>query len=106
MPRKSLFARPMRVAGVDRYHFDLVTLREGGKMEAVKNGTTYGRLPYRTLDVIEFSTDVPDHGVRAGERGQIEALDLRTNGNEVVATVRVPYSTGQTRCRLEVNVQS
>ncbi len=41
-------------------------------MEAVKNGTTtHGRLPYRALDVIEFSTDVPDHGVRAGERGQI-----------------------------------
>ncbi len=48
--------------------------------------------------MIEFSTDVADHGVRAGERGQIEALDLHTNGNEVVATVRVPYSTGQTRC--------
>ena len=74
-------------------------------MEAVKNGATYGRLPYQALDVIEFSTDVPDHGVRAGERGQIEALDLRTNGNEVVATVRVPYSTGQTRCRLEVNLR-
>jgi hypothetical protein len=95
----------MRDAGLDRYHFDLVTLREGGKMEAVKNGATYGRLPYRALDVIEFSTDVPDHGVRAGERGQIEALDLRTNGNEVVAMVRVPYSTGQTRCRLEVNLR-
>ena len=56
--------------------------------------------------MIEFSTDVADHGFGAGERGQIEALDLRTNGNEVVATVRVSYSTGQTRYRLEVNVRS
>ena len=75
-------------------------------MEAVKNGTTtHGRLPYRALDVIEFSTDVPDHGVRAGERGQIEALDLGANGHEVVAVVRVPYWTGQTPCRLEVHVR-
>jgi len=74
-------------------------------MEAVKNGTTHGRLPYQAFDVIELPEDVPDCGVRAGERGQIESLDLRTNGNEIVALVRVPYSTGQTRCRLEVNLR-
>lgn len=74
-------------------------------MEAVKNGTTYGRFPYQALDVIELPENVPGYGVRAGERGQIETLDLRTNGNEVVAMVRVPYSTGQTRCRLEVNLR-
>lgn len=73
-------------------------------MEAVKNGT-YGRLPYREVDVLTIPEDVPDHGIKAGDGGEIHTLDLRGNGNEVVALVRVPYSTGQTRCWLEVNVR-
>jgi hypothetical protein len=48
---------------------------------------------------------MPEHGVEAGSAGEIHNLDLRRNGNEVVARVRVPYSTGQTRCWLDVKVR-
>ena len=73
-------------------------------MEAARN-RTHGRFPYREIDVLAIPGDVPEHGIKAGDGGEIHALDLRGNGNEVVALVRVPYSTGQTRCWLEVNVR-
>ena len=73
-------------------------------MQAAKSDT-YGRFPYKELDVISIPGDVPEQGIKAGDGGEIHALDLRANGNEVVALVRVPYSTGQTRCWLEVNVR-
>ena len=73
-------------------------------MEAMRS-ETYGRLPYREVDVMTIPEDMPEHGIKAGDGGEIHALDLRGNGNEVVALVRVPYSTGQTRCWLEVNVR-
>lgn len=72
-------------------------------MRNMKSGT-YGRLPYTALDVMPVPGDVPVLGIGAGEGGQIQSLDLRRNGTELVALVRVPYSTGQTRGLLEVPV--
>ena len=72
-------------------------------MDATK-GTTHERLPYTALDVMPVPGEVPTLGIGAGEGAQIQSLELRRNGTELVALVRVPYSTGQTRGLLEVPV--
>ena len=72
--------------------------------QPTKNGT-YGRLAYSRLDVMDLPGSLPEQGIPAGSTGEIHKLDLVRNGNEVVARVRVPYSTGQTRCWLDVKLR-
>lgn len=71
---------------------------------STKSGT-YGRLAYSRLDVMDIPGSMPEQGVLAGSTGEIHKLDLRRNGSEVVARVRVSYSTGQTRCWLDVKLR-
>lgn len=49
----------------------------------------------REHDLVAIPADIPDLGVRAGDKGIVRGLDL--HDNTVVASVRVDYSTRQPR---------
>ncbi len=54
-------------------------------------------------DVITLPEDIPELGAKKGDPGTIQSLDFRGDNN-VVAVVKVPFSTGQTRGRVEMNI--
>jgi hypothetical protein len=53
------------------------------------------RPTYKELDRIPMPEDVSELGVRKGDEGIIENLDLRND--QVIARVRIPRSTGQAK---------
>ena len=58
---------------------------------------------YTTYDRAPIPGDIPELGVKEGDEGVIESLDLRNNN--VFASVRVYRSTGQTRGMVEMQVR-
>ncbi len=58
---------------------------------------------YCAHDRASIPADIPELGVRRGDEGIVEDLDLRNNS--VFASVRVYRSTGQTKGVVEMQVR-
>ena len=61
-----------------------------------------GRLVYKEHDLIPIPEGIPALGLKKGNEGLIQTLSLRND--EVVALVKISYSTGQTRGWIEMNI--
>ncbi|MDP8950785.1 MAG: hypothetical protein M3N18_00815 [Actinomycetota bacterium] len=64
-------------------------------MEAPTRGRS-GQLVYQVHDLISIPEDVPALEIKKGDEGIVRELVFLYNGS-VTAFVEVPYSTGQTR---------
>ena len=58
---------------------------------------------YCAHDRAPIPGDIPELGIKRGDEGVVEALDLRNNN--VFASVRVYRSTGQTRGMVRMQVR-